>query len=303
MGVVVNMLINKLDTEKRNEQTQMLDSLTSSEIVQLMNNEDKTVAFAVERELASITKAVDCIVQSMENGGRLIYYGAGTSGRLGILDASECPPTFSTSPDLVRGIIAGGEQAIIKAIEGAEDDEALGAQDVIRSEVRSEDVVVGIAASGRTPYVIGALAEAKKRGASTIALSCNATAEINQNADISINVKVGPEILTGSTRLKAGTAQKMVLNMLTTASMIRLGKVYKNYMVNVQATNYKLRERVKGIIMDITDVNYEEAGRLAELSGGDAKVAIIMKLKGLTPETANEELKKAKGRIRDIIEN
>jgi N-acetylmuramic acid 6-phosphate etherase len=303
MGAVEYMSLKNLGTEQRNEQTPMLDRLSSGEVVRLMNNEDKTVAYAVEQELESITKAVDCIVQAMENGGRLFYYGAGTSGRLGILDASECPPTFGTSHDLVQGVIAGGEQAIVKAIEGAEDNEELGARDVIRSQVCSEDVVVGIAASGRTPYVIGALIEAKKRGASTISLSCNAAAEINRNADISINVVVGPEILTGSTRLKAGTAQKMVLNMLTTASMIRLGKVYKNYMVNVKASNYKLRERVKGIVMQITHVNYEEAERLVEKSGGDVKVAIIMKLKGLTAEKALEELKKAKGKIRSVIEN
>jgi N-acetylmuramic acid 6-phosphate etherase len=180
-----------LETEQRNKQTQRLDLLSSGEIIRLMNNEDKTVANAVECELESISQAVDCIVHAMENGGRLFYYGAGTSGRLGILDASECPPTFGTSPDLVQGIIAGGERAIIKAIEGAEDNEDLGAQDVIRSQVRSKDVVVGIAASGRTPYVIGALTEAKKCGASTISLSCNAAAEINRNADISINVVVG----------------------------------------------------------------------------------------------------------------
>lgn len=296
-----NVTLNKLDTEKRNEETKMLDRLSSEEIVQLMNNEDKTVAYAVERELPSISKAVDCIVRSMENGGKLYYFGAGTSGRLGILDASECPPTFSTPPELVQGMIAGGEQAMTKAIEGAEDNEDLGIQDVIRSVVRSGDVIVGIAASGRTPYVKGALREAKRRGASTISLSCNRAAEINRHADISINVVVGPEIVTGSTRLKAGTAQKMVLNMLTTAAMIRLGKVYENYMVNVQASNFKLRERVKSIVMDVTDVGYEEAEKLVERSGGDAKIAIVMKLKGLSPEEARDKLARAKGKVREAI--
>lgn len=295
------MSLDKLETEQRNKHTQQLDQLLPLEIIRLMNNEDKTVALAVEQQLSKIAKATEVIVKSLENGGRLYYFGAGTSGRLGILDASECPPTFGTEPELVQGIIAGGPSAIVQAIEGAEDDFELGVEDVKQNGVMPCDVVVGIAASGRTPYVKGALHQSQQIGASTISFSCNSHSELNAHADVTINVIVGPEILTGSTRLKAGTAQKMVLNMLTTTAMIRMGKVYNNLMVNVQATNYKLRERVKRIIMEITSVDYAEAESLVKLSGGDAKTAILMKLKGINVEAATKLLRQANGRIRDCL--
>ncbi|RXT04291.1 N-acetylmuramic acid 6-phosphate etherase [Ammoniphilus sp. CFH 90114] len=293
--------LNRLTTEMRNEATQNLDSLSTREVVELMNREDQTVAYAVEKELERIGKAVDLIVESMEKGGRLFYFGAGTSGRLGVLDASECPPTFGTEPSLVQGVIAGGRKALVEAIEGAEDLPELGQEDVVKYGVKSGDVVVGIAASGRTPYVLGALQAANEIGAVTVSLSCNSTSVLTGEADVAINVVVGPEVVTGSTRLKAGTAQKMVLNMLTTGAMIRLGKVYGNWMVNVQATNHKLRERVKRIIMEVTGVSYEEASVLSEQSGGDARIAIVMQQTGLSYDAAVELLEQTRGRVREAI--
>lgn len=294
--------LDQLTTEEKNENSRDLDRLSARDIVQMMNDEDKKVPYAVERELDHIARAVEVIVAALENDGRLFYFGAGTSGRLGILDASECPPTFGTSPELVQGVIAGGPSAVVKAVEGAEDSAELGRDDVRAYGVTKRDVVVGIAASGRTPYVIGALREAQAIGARTISLSCNANALINEGVDVAINVVVGPEVLTGSTRLKAGTAQKLVLNMLTTASMIRLGKVYGNLMVNVQATNKKLQERVKRIIMEVTGVSYAEAEKLAKLADGDAKTAILMRLTGTSKEEATRLLNIAKGRIREAIQ-
>ncbi|UYZ12642.1 N-acetylmuramic acid 6-phosphate etherase [Brevibacillus sp. WF146] len=294
--------LEELTTELPNEETQQLDRLSVREILRLMNEEDKKVPFAVERVLDQVADAVERIAASLENGGRLFYFGAGTSGRLGILDASECPPTFGTDPELVQGVIAGGPAAMVRAIEGAEDSPELGRQDVHTYGVKAGDVVVGIAASGRTPYVIGALREARRLNAATIALSCNEHAVIDAFADVAINVVVGPEVLTGSTRLKAGTAQKLVLNMLTTATMIKLGKVYGNLMVSVQATNVKLRERVKRIVMEVTGASYAEAERLAELANGDAKTAIVMKLTGRGAEEARRLLDEAGGRIRDVLD-
>lgn len=294
--------LEELTTELSNEETQQLDRLSVREILRLMNEEDKKVPFAVERVLDQVADAVERIAASLENGGRLFYFGAGTSGRLGILDASECPPTFGTDPELVQGVIAGGPAAMVRAIEGAEDSPELGRQDVHTYGVKAGDVVVGIAASGRTPYVIGALREARRLNAATIALSCNEHAVIDAFADVAINVVVGPEVLTGSTRLKAGTAQKLVLNMLTTATMIKLGKVYGNLMVSVQATNVKLRERVKRIVMEVTGASYAEAERLAELANGDAKTAIVMKLTGRGAEEARRLLDEAGGRIRDVLD-
>jgi N-acetylmuramic acid 6-phosphate etherase len=295
--------LNELTTEMRNKNSADLDRLPTIEVLKLMNEEDKKVAFAVERELPQISRAVDLIVSALENGGRLFYFGAGTSGRLGILDAAECPPTYGTPPELVQGVIAGGAAALVEAIEGAEDSVELGREDVEKYGVKAGDVVVGIAASGRTPYVIGALEEAKSRNAVTISLSCNPAAVIGQGVDVAINVVVGPEVVAGSTRLKAGTAQKLVLNMLSTATMIRLGKVYGNLMVNVQATNQKLRERVKHIVMEVTGVSYEEADKLTELSGGDARLAIVMQKTGLHATEAAELLERSGGKIREAIEN
>ncbi|RXT04365.1 N-acetylmuramic acid 6-phosphate etherase [Ammoniphilus sp. CFH 90114] len=294
--------LNELLTEWRNPDTENLDALPTSEIVKKLNEEDKKVALAVEQELESVTKAVDLIVESFENGGRLFYFGAGTSGRLGMLDAAECPPTFGTEPSLVQGVIAGGMSALVEAIEGAEDEPELGREDVEKVGVCARDVVVGIAASGRTPYVLGALEEARKRGAKTVALSCNPGSALGALVDVDIAPVVGPEVVTGSTRLKAGTAQKMVLNMLTTASMVRMGKVYGNLMVNVQATNGKLEERVKKIIVDATDCTYAEATELAEQAQGDARVGILMKLKGISAEEACKQLDQVGGRIREALE-
>jgi N-acetylmuramic acid 6-phosphate etherase len=294
--------LHELTTEKRNQASERLDQMTSLEIVTLMNAEDKKVAHAVEQVLPEIAKAVDFIAAALEKGGRLFYFGAGTSGRLGVLDAAECPPTFGTDPQLVQGIIAGGAPALLEAIEGAEDSTELGREDVQRYGVRAGDVVVGIAASGRTPYVLGALAEAKARSATTIALTCNPAPHISEGVDVTINVVVGPEVVTGSTRLKAGTATKMVLNMLTTATMVRLGKVYGNLMVNVQATNHKLRERAKQIVREVTGVPYEEAEKLLAAAGGDVRVAIVMQKTGLAAKEAAELLDRASGSVRRAIE-
>ncbi|MFS0916704.1 N-acetylmuramic acid 6-phosphate etherase [Brevibacillus sp. 179-C 1.1 NHS] len=294
--------LRDLTTETRNLHTEELDKFSTMEIIQIMNEEDKKVAFAVEKELPAISAAVDLIGECLENGGRLFYFGAGTSGRLGLLDAAECPPTFGTDPSLVQGVIAGGEKALVRAVEGAEDVEEYGREDVIAYGVKAGDAVVGIAASGRTPYVIGALAEARSQQAKIISLSCNQQAQINQGVDVAINVVVGPEVVTGSTRLKAATAQKMVLNMITTACMVRLGKVYKNLMVNVQVTNEKLKERAKRIVAEATNVSIEEADVLLQLAAGDAKLAIVMQKTALPAGEASVLLTQYKGNIRRILE-
>jgi N-acetylmuramic acid 6-phosphate etherase len=292
----------QLQTEKRNAASERLDQMSALEIVTLMNEEDQKVALAVKRVLPQIAQSVDMIVRSLSGGGRLLYFGAGTSGRLGILDAAECPPTFGTEPSVVQGIIAGGVKAMTEAIEGAEDSRELGCQDVQEAGVSQKDVVVGIAASGRTPYVWGALQEARTRQAGTISLSCNSDPDIGKSADIAINLAVGPEVVTGSTRLKAGSATKMVLNMLTTASMVKLGKVYQNLMVNVQATNQKLRERAKHIVMQATGVSYAVADRLLAEAAGDVKVAIVMQKTGLATKAAQERLARVGHKVREAIE-
>lgn len=298
----MNEDLHQLQTEMCNAASERLDQMSALEIVSLMNEEDEKVAHAVRQVLPQVAKAVEMIVQAMEHGGRLLYFGAGTSGRLGVLDASECPPTYGTDPSLVRGIIAGGPAAMSEAVEGAEDSPELGCEDVKRAAVNSHDVVVGIAASGRTPYVRGALEEAKARGAKTVSLSCNPTPAISHGADVSINVLVGPEVVAGSTRLKAGTATKMVLNMLTTASMVQLGKVYGNLMVNLQATNQKLQERAKRIIMQVTGADYAEAERLITAAGGDVRVAIVMQKAAVPYEEAVERLQRAGGKVRQAME-
>lgn len=292
------MNLDKLTTETRNQQTMNLDELSTSEVVQLMNEEDKKVAYAVEKELPSISKVAEAIVESFEKGGRLIYMGAGTSGRLGVLDAAECVPTFSVAPSMVQGLIAGGMKAMTVAVEGAEDSQSLGKEDLQAIELNKNDVVVGIAASGRTPYVIGGLTYAKSVGAVTASLSCNKNAEISQYAELPIEVEVGPEILTGSTRLKSGTAQKLVLNMLSTSSMIGIGKVYQNLMVDVKPSNEKLVERSKRIIMQATDCSYEAASEAFEAADQQVKVAIVMVLTNTTRDEAQEKLVAAKGFVR-----
>ncbi|MED1642871.1 N-acetylmuramic acid 6-phosphate etherase [Brevibacillus agri] len=295
--------LHQLQTEMRNPASERLDQMTALEIVTLMNEEDHKVAVAIKRVLPQVAEAVEQIVQALSGGRRLFYFGAGTSGRLGVLDAAECPPTFGTDASVVRGIIAGGAQAMTEAIEGAEDSHELGRQDVREAGVGQGDVVVGIAASGRTPYVLGALEEARARQAATIALSCNPDPDSSKSADIAINIEVGPEVVTGSTRLKAGSATKMVLNMLTTASMVQLGKVYGNLMVNVQATNQKLRERAKHIVMQVTGASYEEADRLLGEAAGDVRVAIVMQKTGLAAKEAAERLARAGNKVRAAIEH
>ncbi len=298
----MNLNLDKLVTEGRNPDTVNIDQMNSLEIVVLMNQEDQKVALAVEKELGAIANAVDLITYALGHGGRLFYLGAGTSGRLGILDASECPPTFGVEPTLVQGFIAGGEGAIHKAIENAEDRAELGHQDLIDRGVTAQDVVVGIAASGRTPYVIGALEEALRIGAKTIALSCNPASPMAKMADVAISPVVGPEVVMGSTRLKAGTAQKMVLNMLTTASMIQLGKVFSNLMVDVQATNAKLVERAKRIVVLATGCSEEEAASALAQCDLNPKTAIVMNLGSVDAARAKELLTDAKGFVRRALE-
>jgi N-acetylmuramic acid 6-phosphate etherase len=293
--------LSALVTEQRNLKSTNIDQMSTIEIVSMMNDEDKTVAQSVEKVLPQIAAAIDVIHNALQAGGRLIYVGAGTSGRLGVLDAAECPPTFCTPPELVQGLIAGGERAMFKAVEGAEDDRSLAQKDLQNRSLSDKDVVVGIAASGRTPYVIGALEFAKSTGAATIALSCNQNARISEYADHHIEVVVGPEVLTGSTRLKAGTAQKMVLNMLTTATMIKLGKVYDNLMVDLHATNEKLIERSRRIITTITGVSYEEATDVLNETSQSVKPAIIMIEAGVSYTEAKQALEKNHHLVRNAI--
>ncbi|KFM99631.1 N-acetylmuramic acid 6-phosphate etherase [Bacillus clarus] len=294
-------MLENLSTEHRNEKTTNLDEMSVKEVLQTMNQEDRTVALAVEKEIEEIEKVVQTVMKSFENGGRLIYIGAGTSGRLGILDAVECPPTFGTNDEMVQGFIAGGLKALTKAVEGAEDREELAGEDLKSIGLNEKDTVIGIAASGRTPYVIGGLKYANAVGASVASVSCNKNAEISKYAKLNVEVETGAEILTGSTRLKAGTAQKLVLNMISTASMIGIGKVYKNLMVDVQSTNEKLVERSKRIIMEATGVDYEAAAAYYEKAGRNVKTAIVMILLQCEYGEALEKLKDAKGFVRRAL--
>ncbi|MFK3657211.1 N-acetylmuramic acid 6-phosphate etherase [Pediococcus pentosaceus] len=293
--------LSDLTTETRNEETMNLDELSTAEILKIMNSEDQKVAQRVGKVLPDITQAVKQIILSFNKKGRLFYIGAGTSGRLGVLDAAECVPTFGTDPKMVQGLIAGGMKAMTIAVEGAEDSPELGAKDLQSQNLTNKDIIVGIAASGRTPYVIGGLDYAKKVGAATISLACNDHAKISKHADINIEISVGPEVLTGSTRLKSGTAQKLVLNMLSTASMIGIGKVYKNLMVDVKPTNAKLVERSKRIIMEATDVSYTVANDMFEKAGKDVKLAIVMILTDVDLNEAKKRLQVAKGFVRKTI--
>ncbi|MGG4038379.1 N-acetylmuramic acid 6-phosphate etherase [Heyndrickxia ginsengihumi] len=295
------MDLEKLTTEQRNKSTMNLDTLSTIDILRLMNEEDQSVPLSVRKELPQIEKVVEAAKRSFQQGGHLIYIGAGTSGRLGVLDAAECVPTFSADPSMVQGLIAGGISAMTVAVEGVEDSFMLGEEDLKRIHLTEKDTVIGIAASGRTPYVIGALDYAKKVGAATASLACNKDAEISKHADINIEVQVGPEVLTGSTRLKSGTAQKLVLNMISTAAMIGIGKVYKNLMVDVKPTNSKLVERSKSIIMQATDCSYEEAEQAFREADENVKLAIVMVLTNLSKEEAKQKLDEAKGFIRKII--
>ena len=293
--------LSTLITEQRNPNSMHVDSLSALEIVQLMNEEDKQVPLAIEKCLPQIAQAVECIVAAFQQGGRLVYIGAGTSGRLGVLDASECPPTFGVSPEMVKGIIAGGERALRHPIEGAEDSKTQAVVDLQTIQFSSKDVLVGIAASGRTPYVIGALEYAKSLGSATVSIASNPNSAMANIVDIAIDTVVGPEVLTGSSRLKSGTAQKLVLNMLTTASMILMGKCYQNLMVDVQASNEKLKARAIRIVMQATDCDKALAEETLKQADQNAKLAIMMILSGLDRAQAEALLEKHQGKLQRAL--
>ena len=295
--------ISELSSEKRNPKSMNIDTASTSDILRIINEEDKIVPLAVEKEIPYITQAVEIIVDALQQGGRLLYFGAGTSGRLGVIDAAECPPTFGTSPEMIEGIIAGGKDAMFVAQEGVEDHESNGVEDVIKAKVSPKDVVCGIAASRRTPYVIGAVKKAKELGAKTLFVTSNPRENFNiKEVDVAICPYVGPEVIMGSTRMKSGTAQKLVLNMLTTASMIRLGKVYENMMIDLQMTNKKLVERSKKIVMIITGVSYEDASKFLTLAGGHVKTALVMIKANVTADEAKRMLKESGGFVRKAIQ-
>ena len=294
--------LKELDTEQRNKSTREIDLADSLEIARLINAEDKKVAVAVEEKLPAIAKAIDLVKDAFDRGGRLIYTGAGTSGRLGILDASECPPTFGSDPGKVIGLIAGGKEAVFEAQEGAEDYESNGREALRGVDLKSEDIVCGLAASGRTPYVHGSLKEAKERGCSTIFVTTVPADQITISVDVMIDIPVGPEAIMGSTRMKSATAQKMVLNMLTTGAMVRKGKVYENVMVDLQLSNKKLEERSKRIIMMFSEADYEEAGHWLDRAGGHVKTALVMALTGLDKEKAKQQLNEQDGFIRKVLQ-
>lgn len=297
----MNIDLSRLQTEGRNTASENIDTLSTLDMLTIINQEDQKVALAVERILPQIAQAVDAITHAFALGGRLIYCGAGTSGRLGILDASECPSTYGTPREQVIGLIAGGHTAILRAVENAEDNVALGEQDMIENQVGERDVVVGIAASGRTPYVIGAMKYARTQGATVVSLTCNANSAMSQLADIALEVVVGPEVVSGSSRMKAGTAQKMVLNMLTTGSMIRSGKVYGNLMVDVEATNAKLVQRQVDIVMQATDCDRSTAIKALSECERHCKTAILMILGQLSAAEASAVLTQNNGFIRQAL--
>ena len=297
-----DLKLDKLTTESRNLNTSNIDKVSTLEMVKIINNEDKKVAEAVEKEIPKIAQAIDYIVERIKKGGRLIYIGAGTSGRLGILDASECPPTYGVSEELIQGIIAGGHEAIFRAKEGAEDSKELAIEDLKLKKLSSNDIVVGIAASGRTPYVVGGIEYGNQIGALTISITCNSDSEVSKTSQISIAPIVGAEVITGSTRLKSGTAQKLVLNMLSTGSMIKLGKVYGNLMVDVKATNKKLIERAKKIVCEATGIEKNLAEDILLKTDYDVKLSIFMILSGLSLNDAREKLLENDGYIAKALE-
>jgi N-acetylmuramic acid 6-phosphate etherase len=290
-------------TEQRNPRSRGLDRLSTLQILRVMNREDARIAAAVRRELPEIARAVDAIARAFERGGRLLYVGAGTSGRLAVLDAAECPPTFGTPPRMVRALIAGGRKAITGAVEGAEDSAANGARDLRAAGVRREDAVVGIAASGTTPYVLGALRLAKQRGAATIGVTSNPRSPLARLARIAIAPETGPEVIAGSTRLKAGTAQKMVLNMLSTASMIRVGRIYENWMIHVALTNQKLRQRGARILEEAAGVSASTAAHTLRQSGHNLPAALVMLKTGATAAQARGWLEKSGGNVRAALDS
>lgn len=293
--------LNKLTTEARNPQTAGLDTMTPLEIATVMNREDEQVVAGVGRVLPQVAAAIAWVQEAFEAGGKLVYMGAGTSGRLGVLDSVECPPTFGVPPEMVVGLIAGGERAFVRAVEGAEDSEALALEELKALPLTGKDVVIGIAASGRTPYVIGGLRYARSLGCKTVAVACNEGSLVGEAADLAIEPVVGPEVLTGSTRLKAGTAQKMILNMISTGAMVGIGKVYQNLMVDVLQTNEKLRVRARNIVTEATGCTEERAASLLEAAGGNAKIAIVMELLDCTAGEAEQKLKCAHGHIRKCL--
>ncbi len=300
-GKAIFRELGRLVTEQRNPRSKNLDRLSTSQILELMNREDRRVPVAVGREIPNITRAVDLIVARLKRGGRLFYVGAGTSGRLGVLDATECPPTFGTPRTLVQGIIAGGRRALVRSIEGSEDESQTSQAALRKHKVGERDVVVGIMASRRTPYALGALEYGRRVGAATIAVTANPSRSNPLRCDVVIAPRVGPEVLTGSTRLKAGTAQKLVLNMLTTGAMVRLGKVYENLMVDLRTASRKLEERTKRVFMNATGASYEETGPWLKRAGGSLKVAIVMRRAGVTRAEAERRLKEAQGWVREAI--
>ena len=293
--------LGKMTTEARNKETVHLDTMSSLEIVTVMNQEDAKVPYAIGKHLDQIAKVVDMAVECLEKGGRIIYMGAGTSGRLAVSDASECPPTFGVSADVVIGLMAGGEKAFTKAVEGAEDSVELAVNDLKRIHISDNDIVIGLAASGRTPYVVAGLEYAHQLHAKTASIACNENTEAGKAADVAIEVIVGPEVLTGSTRLKAGTAQKLILNMISTATMVRMGKVYENLMVDVVQTNEKLSRRAEKIVMDATECDLDTAKEKLEAAEGNSKLAILMILTSCDKEEGLARLKKAKGHIKQAM--
>ena len=297
----MGLTLDNLLTEARNPQTMELDSMTPLEIVTAMNREDARVPESIRPQLPNIAQCVAWATEAIRSGGRLIYMGAGTSGRLGVLDAVECPPTFGVSPDVVVGLIAGGEGAFVKAVEGAEDSRELGKADLEAIGLTPKDLVVGIAASGRTPYVLGGLAYANSLGCKTAAISCNPGSALGKEARLAIEVAPGPECLTGSTRLKAGTAQKLILNMISTATMVGCGKAYSNLMVDVMQTNEKLVVRAQNIVMEATGVSRDSAKEAIALAGGSCKRAVTMILADCTVEEAKERLERCGGSVRQAI--
>ena len=293
--------LEKLLTEQRNPASASIDTLPTEAVLRIVNAEDHQVADAVGREIPAIARAVDAVVEAFQRGGRLFYIGAGTSGRLGVLDASECPPTFNVPPEMVQGIIAGGPAALSCATETTEDDPAIGARDLMERGFTARDVLVGIAASGRTPYVLGAVAEARRLGAVTVGISCTPDSELARAAAIAITPLVGPEVIAGSTRMKAGTAQKLVLNMLTTGAFIRSGYVYGNLMVNVQPKNAKLADRARRIVAQAAGVTCERAGELLDAAGDSVRTAILMGKTGAAREEAERRLAAAGGSISRVL--
>jgi len=301
-GKLIFRELARLVTEQRNPRSRRLDRLTTPQVLRLMNGEDRRVPIAVGREIPKIARAVELMVGRLEQGGRIFYVGAGTSGRLGVLDAAECPPTFGTPRSMVQGIIAGGRRALVRSVEGAEDDARASVLELKKRRVGANDVVVGIMASRRTPYAIGAVEHGRKVGAATIVVTANPSSDATFDCDVVIAPRVGPEVVTGSTRLKAGTAQKLVLNMLSTATMIRMGKVYENLMVDLRTASRKLEERTKRVFMHATGARYEEAEPALRKAGGSLKVAIVMRRARITRSEAERRLKRAQGWVRQAIE-